>query len=422
MATGSMPEIAHLSSLAGSPLLDSAGERLGKVDDVVARLDDGSATVIGLTARIGGRELFVPVDRVAELGPYSVQTATTKLNLAQFDRRPGEVLLRKDVLDRSLINVDTARLVTAHEVELVRTDDGAWRVAGIDPTLRPRLWRLLPRHFRGHDSEHREFVPWHDIEPFVGHVPTSRLKMAARRLVRLHPAQIADLVEAASHEEGEEILQAVGQDKELEADVFEELDDEHQVEFLRERSDEEAAAVLGRMEPDDAADLLMELDQERRLPILNLLPAVKQAKMRSLLGHNPQTAGGMMNPDFISLPASASVADALARIRASNMGLQQVAIVCVLDDAGKLLDTLSLAELVRADGQRSVSELADDFTPSVAVEADIPEVARLMSDYNLIAMPVLDSECRPVGIIAVDDMLELLVPEEWRRRAGVARD
>ena len=240
-----MPEVAHLSSLAGSPLLDSEGERLGKVDDVVAGLEDGSATVIGLTARIGGREMFVPIDRVQQLGPYSVQTATTKLNLAQFERRPGEVLLRADVLDRSLINVDTARLVTAREVELVRDDDGAWRVAGIDPSIRPRLWRLLPRRFRGHDAEHGQFVAWRHIEPFVGHVPTSRLKMAARRLVRLHPAQIADLVEAASHEEGEEILEAVGQDKELEADVFEELDDEHQVEFLRERSDPEAAAVLG---------------------------------------------------------------------------------------------------------------------------------------------------------------------------------
>src|SRR5512142_2606924 len=103
-----MPEIAHLSSLAGSPLLDSAGDRLGKVDDVVARLDDGAATVIGLTARIGGRELFVLIKHVQELGPYSVKTTTTRLDLAQFERRPGEVLLRSDMLDRSVINVDTA--------------------------------------------------------------------------------------------------------------------------------------------------------------------------------------------------------------------------------------------------------------------------------------------------------------------------
>ncbi|HTU84132.1 MAG TPA: CBS domain-containing protein [Solirubrobacteraceae bacterium] len=417
-----MPEVAHLSSLAGSPLLDSTGERLGKVEDVVARLDDGSATVIGLTGRIGGRELFVPMVGVQQLGPYSVETSTTKLDLAQFERRPGEVLLRGDVLDHSLINVNTARLVTAHEVELVRAEDGVWRVAGIDPSLRPRLWRLLPRRFRGHDTEHREFVPWGDIEPFVGHVPTSRLKMAARRLVRLHPAQIADLVEAASHKEGEEILEAVGQDKELEADVFEELDDEHRVEFLRDRSDEQAAAVLSRMEPDDAADLLMELDQDRRLPILNLLPAAQQGKIRSLLGYNPQTAGGMMNPDFISVPAEATVGDVLARVRASSLGLQQIATACVVDDDGKLVDTLSLAQLVRADASQQVSELFDDFRPSVATETEVPEVARVMSDYNLVALPVVDGESRPVGIVGVDDVLELLVPEEWRRRAGAARD
>jgi magnesium transporter len=130
----------------------------------------------------------------------------------------------------------------------------------------------------------------------------------------------------------------------------------------------------------------------------------------------------MMNPDFIAVSPGATVADALARLRASDLGLQQIAIACVVDDAGKLVDTLSLAELVRADGRQAVAELVDDFTPSVGTDADLPELARLMSDYNLVAMPVLDAESRPVGIIAVDDVLELLVPEEWRWRAGAARD
>jgi CBS domain-containing protein len=419
-----MPEIAHVSALVGGLLLDSVGKRLGRVEDVVVRLDPGEGEdhVIGLTARIAGREMFVPCERIDQLGPESVTTSTTKLDLAPFERRPGEVLLRKDVLDRSLINVATARLVRAREVELVG-EDGVWRVAGIDPGLRPWLWRIFPRRFRGHETEHKQFVPWRDIEPFVGHVPTSRLKLAARRIMRLHPAQIADLVEAASHEEGEEILEAVGQDKELEADVFEELDDEHQVEFLHERSDAEAAAVLARMNSDDAADLLLELDQERRRPILDAMPMPAQAKLRALLGHNPQTAGGLMNPDFIEALADTSASEVLDRVRAAgNLGPQQASTVCVVDHGGKLLGTVPLVELVRAAGTRSVSELVESSIPSVALEADVPEVARLMSDYNLIAMPVVDGESRPVGIIAVDDVLELLVPEEWRWRAGAARD
>ncbi len=418
-----MPDaIVHLSSLAGSPLLDSAGERLGRVEDVVARLDLGEELppVIGVTARIGGRELFVPIGRIEQLGPDEARTSTTKLNLAQFERRAGEVLLRGDVLDHSLINVDTVRLVTAREVELV-CDNGTWRVAGIDPGLRPRLWRFLPRRFRGHDTDHSQFVAWSHLEPFVGHVPTSRLKLASRRLRRLHPAQIADLVEAASHEEGEEILEAVGQDKELEADVFEELDDEHQVEFLRERSDEEAAAVLARMASDDAADLLLEIDQERRIPILNLLPPAKQRKIRNLLGYNPSTAGGMMNPDFVSISAEATVDDALALVRSSELGSQQASVVFMTDEHGVFVGAASLDQLVRAVGEQRLGGLIESPTPSVPVDADLPDVARLMSDYNLIAMPVLDNARRPVGIIAVDDVLEQLVPEEWRWRAGIAR-
>ena len=419
-----MPEaVVHLSSLAGSPLLDSAGERLGRVEDAVAQLGqtEERPPVIGLKARIGGRELFVPISRVERLEPAAARLATTKVNLAQFERRPGEVLLREDVLDHSLINVNTARLVTAREVELL-CDAGVWRVAGIDPGLRPRLWRLLPRRFRGHDTEHRQFIAWSDLEPFVGHVPTSRLKLAGRRLGRLHPAQIADLVEAASHEEGEEILEAVGEDKELEADVFEELDDEHQVEFLRERSDREVAEILARMEPDDAADLLLELQQERRLPILNLMPPSKQRKIRTLLGFNPTTAGGMMNPDFVQLRSSATVDQALSRVRVSELRPQQISIVSVVDDEGKLVGTIDLAELVRAQPDRQVGDLIESSTPTVQTEADLPEVARLMTDYNLIAMPVLDADGKPVGIVAVDDVLELLLPEEWRWRAGAARD
>ncbi|HTX33059.1 MAG TPA: CBS domain-containing protein [Solirubrobacteraceae bacterium] len=411
-----------MTSLAGSPLVDSAGERLGRVEDLIARLDDtqGLPPVVGLKAQIGGRDLFVPIDQVMRFGPDQVELSTTKLNLAQFERRPGEVLLRGDVLDRDLINVTTARLIRAHEVELV-CQDGAWRVAGVDPSFRPRLFRFFPRRYRGHDTEHKQFVPWSDVEPFLGHVPTSRLKLGTRRLRRLHPAQIADLVEAASHEEGEEIMEAVGEDKELEADVFEELDDEHQVEFLRERSDSEAAAVLQRMEPDDAADLLLELEQERRLPVLNLLPAANQRKIRSLLGYNPSTAGGLMNPDFISVPADATVARALERVRSSELGAQQTSIICVVDE-GKLVDSPTLAELVRADPEASLSSLAESACPSVTVDAEVPEVARLMSDYNLIAIPVLNGDGEVVGIIAVDDVLELLIPEEWRWRAGAARD
>jgi CBS domain-containing protein len=419
-----MPDaVLHLSSLAGSPLVDSAGGRLGRVQDVVARLDqaEGLPPVVGLRATIGGRDMFVPANRIDRLEPTVAHASTTKLNLAQFERRSGELLLRADVLDRSLIDVERVRLVKAREVDLF-FQDGAWRVTGIDTSFGARLRRLMPRRFRRHKTDHEQFVPWDRMEAFVGHVPTSRLKLPVRRIARLHPAQIADLVEAASHEEGEEILEAVGQDKELEADVFEEMDDEHQVEFLRDRSDAEAAAVLGRMEVDDAADLLLELDQERRLPILGLLPWAKQRKIRTLLGHNPETAGGLMNPDFLSAPASALIGETLARVKSSQLEPQKLETIWVLDETGALAGAALLAELVRAREQDTLQSLIETRLPTVPAETDLPELARLMSDFNMTAMPVVDGDGKPVGVVSVDDLLERMLPEEWRWRAGAARD
>jgi CBS domain-containing protein/sporulation protein YlmC with PRC-barrel domain len=418
-----MPEdVLHLSALAGSPLLDASGERLGRVEDVIVRLDGGDELppVTGLKARIGGREMFVPAEQIERLEAHAARTSTTKLNLAQFERRPGEVLLRRDVLGRSLINVTTARLVTAREVELVGTD-GSWRVAGIDPSLRAGIRRFLPWRMRRSEGDRAQFVPWTETEPFVGHVPTSRLRLASRRLARLHPAQIADLVEAASHNEGEEILQAVGHDKELEADVFEELDDEHQVEFLRQRSDADAAEVLARMASDDAADLLLEIDQDRRLPILNLLPADTQAKINRLLGYNPSTAGGLMNPDFPSLPADATVRQALAYVRVSELAPSQLLTLWVTDGSGHLLGGVFSSELVRAPEDSTVSSLIETAVPTVSPETELPEVARLMADFNLVAIPVVDASEGPIGVVAVDDVIERLLPEQWRRRAGLAR-
>jgi MgtE intracellular N domain/CBS domain len=419
-----MPDaILHLSSLVGSPLLDSSGSRLGRVEDVIARLDLGDLPppVTGLMARIGSRDMFVPADRVAHLEPAAARTSTTKLNLAQFERRPGEVLLRADVLGRSLINVNTARLVRANEVELA-CDDSKWRVTGIDPGIGARLRRLLPRRFRGHRGEHDQFVPWSETEPFVGHVPTSRLRLTHRRLARLHPAQIADLVEAASHQEGEEIMQAVGQDKELEADVFEELDEEHQLEFLRERSDTEVAAVLSRMASDDAADLLLEIEQDRRIPVLNLLPSAKQRKIRGLLGYNPSTAGGIMNPDFVSVAERATVGEAMAAVRTSEIPSAQIQSVYAIDGNGRLVGAVHLAELIRAEEMRVISALIEEGGPVVSAEADVPEIARLMTDYNLLSMPVVDAEGGMIGVLSVDDVLELTLPADWRRRYGLARD
>jgi CBS domain-containing protein len=413
----------HLSSVLRSPLLDRAGDRLGRVEDLIVRLADGGyPPVTGLKARIGGRELFVPANRIASLEPGAVRLSGEKLSLGRFERRVGEVLLGGDVLGRKLVDVeaDPPRLVTAREIEIACIE-GWWRVVGVDHNPRAQLRRLLPRRMRRLVGD-RAFLDWSEMEPFVGHVPTSRLRFSHRKLANLHPAEIADLVEAASHDEGEEIIKAVAHDRELEADVFEELDEHHQLEFIRERPDAQVAAVVARMAPDDAADLIVEIDQERRGRILALLPATQRRQIETLLDYNPSTAGGLMSPDFIALAPKDSVASAIERVRSSDLGAGTLTTVYVLNEEGGLCGSVFVVTLLRAEPHRLLEDLAEREPVWAGTDADLPEVARMMTDYNLVMLPVLDGEEHMVGVVTVDDVLELTLPSGWRRRFGLVRD
>jgi CBS domain-containing protein len=413
------PPILHLSEVVGSPLRDATGERLGRVEDLIVRLGGvGYPPITGALVRIAGRSSFLGIERVSEIAPAGVVLRTAKLDLRPFERRPEEVLLRRDILDRQLINLEGARLVRANEIELALIG-GSWRVVGVDTGARGGIRRLLPKRLGSHIAT-GEFLDWAEVEPFVGHVPTVRLRVPHPKLAKLHPAQIADLVEAASRHQGEEILEAVGDDdRELEADVFEELDDQHQREFLEDRPDPQVAGLLARMAPDDAADIVEELDEERREPILAMLPVGQRVKVRALLGYDPAEAGGLMSPDFVLLDAAATAAEALAQLRRAKVAPEQLTAVFVRERDGRLAGGVPLAALVRADpDSRLVGEIKHEL-PRLTPDAPFEELARVMADYNLTELPIVDETDRMVGVVTVDDVLGAMIPRTWRRRFGL---
>jgi Mg/Co/Ni transporter MgtE len=307
------------------------------------------------------------------------------------------------------------RIVQAHDLVLAHVDDG-WQLIGVDRSPRAMLRRLVPRRGRP-DLRRHSILDWKDVQPFVAHVPTARLLVPLQRLRRLHPAQIADLVEGASHEEGEEIISAVQSDAELTADVFEELDTAHQLEFLKSRSNEDAAKVLDRMAPDDAADLLAELDQERRLPVLNAMSANQQHKLRKLLQYHPTTAGGLMNPDYVSVVRGTTAAEALDRVRKEDKAPHQLlGTVFVTELDGRLVGNVAVVDLVRSDPAQKAEDEPELVNCRVTTGADLADVTLLMADYNLTALAVTDAAGFLLGAISVDDLIEALVPEDWRAR------
>ena len=188
-----MAEILHLSTFLRRPIFDSDGDRIGRVQDLVARLgDDAHPPIVGAVIRIEGRNLFVPIRKIGGLSEGRMTFQGKRVDLRRFERRPGELLLAEDLLARHLINLVRGRLIIANEIELAE-NEGKWEVVGVDPGRRPFLRRVLGPKV-GQRVKAESIVDFASIEPFVGHVPTARLRIPYRKLAKLHPAQILSLI------------------------------------------------------------------------------------------------------------------------------------------------------------------------------------------------------------------------------------
>jgi CBS domain-containing protein/sporulation protein YlmC with PRC-barrel domain len=401
----------HLSGLLGRQLLSTSGEGVGKVDDVIVRLSGGEYPVVtGLVAKVGSRRVFVPTGRVAELSEERIALAKAKVDLRSFERRDGEVLLREDILRHRLIDVADAELVRAWDVELRATDEG-WVVSCLDTRRPARLFGLI-RPTAGHPCQ-----DWKAFEPLIGHTASVRARASFGRVRRLKPAQIADLLEDASRTEGEEILDVVHADPELEADVFEELDPDIATRLFGDKTDAEVADVLAHMRADDAADAVAELPQSRRQKVLDLLPAGTRTKVLTLLGFNATSAGGIMGVDFLTVPADATVEEALRRVRlAGQVQPESLVTTHAVDAANRLVGTVSVVGLLQADPESRLLDVVDVEPVRVTAATDVVDVTLLMADYNLMTVPVVDADDHLLGVITVDDILEATIPEDWRRR------
>ncbi len=406
----------YLSGLVGRYLTAPGGQRLGRLSDVIVRLCGAQCPVVtGLVATVGRRAVFVPAEQVAVLTEGAIQLISSTIDLRSFERREGEVLLRADVLGHRLIDVPSARLVRALDLRLCRRD-GDWVLDAADTRRRHRLTGLPGHRVQGHRGR-----DWREFEPLIGHADSAALRGPFARIRRLKPAQIADLLQDASKAEEKEILGRVHADPDLEADVFEELDEDLATRLLGARTDTEIAGVLSRMGADDAADAVAELPQGRRQAVLDLLPSGHRAKVITLMGFNPSSAGGLMSLDFLACPARLAVSDALAAVSGSRaLQPEALASIHVLDSDGRLYGVARLVSLLQADPAADLAQICDTDPPRVGPDTDITDVAVLMTDYNLVTIPVVDDQRRMRGLVTVDDVLEVILPGDWRRREAAA--
>ena len=408
----------HVSLVVPCALRDRDGERLGRALDLIVRLNgDDFPPLEGALAEVAKRQVFVPASEIDSIGPEGMVLRSSRLDLDHFHRHEQEILLRKDVLDRQLINVDGARLVRANEIELALVDD-SYRVVGIDVSARAFLRRLLPKRF-AHRIESRAVLDWRHLEPFTGHVPTLRLLTPHPKLAHLHPAQLADLVEDASSREAEEIISAVHSDLDREAKLFQQLDSHHRRQFAETRSDQELGRIVARMGADNAAGFVRELPEKRRETVLASLPDAERESVEALLGYGAASAGGLMRTDLVTVGEGARVTDALEAIRSSGAPSEVATWVYLLDAEERLEAAIPLADLLRMAPQLALAQTVSFTPPGVGTDTGIEELARLMTDFKLTLVPVLDEEKHLLGAVSADDVLESVLPRSWRRRVHV---
>lgn len=414
-AQGAEPRRTTLSELLQRSVSAQDGKVLGRVVDAIVRLGKQDyPPVTGLVVAVGSRRgprVFVPRERIGSLDGHVVTATSASLDVRPFERRPDEVLLRADVLGHRLIDVHSARFMRARDLEL-ESRGHAWVLRGVD--VRSPGW--IARTLRRRDA-HRVMLDWNVFEPLVGHAASSAARHPRLKARRLKPAQLADLIEDASKAEESELLGEVHTDPELEADVFEELDGDLAARLLGARTDQQIAGVLARMGADDAADAVADLPQHRRQPVLDLLPIPHRRKVLALLGFNPTSAGGLMGVDLLALPPDTPVGDALAAVAANRSAPPEaLSTVHVVDSAHRLVGSAALPALLKADPGLALERIADPGPVCTRPDADIEDVAILMADYNLTTLPVTDDERHLIGVITIDDLLEAIIPVDWRRR------
>ncbi|MEX0169218.1 magnesium transporter MgtE N-terminal domain-containing protein [Streptomyces sp. LMG1-1-1.1] len=414
MAAGA-PRI-FVSHLAGVPVFDPVGDQVGRVSDLVAMLRVGRRPprLLGMVVEVlSRRRVFVPMTRIT--GVQSGQVITTGVvNMRRFEQRPTERLVLGELLDRRV------RLVGSdgREGEEVTVLDVA-----IQQLPARRDWeidKVFVRKGKGGVLSRKGetlTVEWSAVTGFSLEEHGQGAENLVATFEKLRPADLANALHHLSPKRRAEVAAALDDDRL--ADVLEELPEDDQVEIIGKLKEERAADVLEAMDPDDAADLLSELPEEDQERLLTLMQPDDAADVRRLLAYEERTAGGLMTTEPIVLRPDATVADALARVRQQDLSpaLAAQVYVCRPPDetpTGKYLGTVHFQRLLRDPPFTLVSSLVDSDLPPLGPDTPLPAVTSYLAAYNMVAAPVVDESGSLLGAVTVDDVLDHLLPEDWR--------
>ena len=411
-------ERVFLARLAGTGVFDPNGDQVGKVRDAVAtlRTNNQSPRILGIIVEVPPRKrIFVPITRVTSIDNGHV-IITGLLNMRRFEPRTNEITVLSEMLDRSVTLVETNEKVTVEDIAMELSKTGDWFIERV---------HIMKRGSGFLRRGSAITVKWSEISGFTLNENNQGITNLLGTLANLRAADLASVLHDLNLKRRVEVARALN-DERL-ADVLEEMDEASRVELLAELEGERAADVLEEMDPDDAADLLREVGQERAQVLLALMEPEDAADVKRLMHYEDYSAGGMMTTEPIVLTTDSTVAEALAKIRSSEVspGLAAQVFVCrqpIETPTGRFMGVVHIQRLLREPPSTLLGGILDTDIVPLSVETNLNEVSLYFASYNLLSVPIVDSNDRLLGAVTVDDVLDHLLPENWRQDESLKQE
>ena len=399
-----------LARLAGTAVFDPNGDPVGKVRDAVATLrsNNQSPRVLGLVVEVPlRRRVFVPITRVTSIESGAV-VITGLLNMRRFETRTGEMMVLGDLLDRTISLIDGNEQVLVEDMGMEQNRTGDWLITKVHIMRKGRGLRR-----KGATST----VAWEEVTGFAHHETNQGVTNLLSTIGNLRAADLATVLQDLAPKRRVEVARALN-DERL-ADVLEEMDESERVALLAELEGERAADVLEEMDPDDAADLLRGIGEERAQELINLMDPDDAEDVLRLMTYEDYSAGGMMTTEPIIMSADYTVADALAAVRQSEISPALASQIFIARQpletpTGRFIGMVHYQRLLREPPATLLGSIVDTNTQGVNPDASLHAVSSYLASYNLLSLPVIDANDRLLGAVTVDDVLDHLLPENWR--------
>lgn len=412
-----------VSQLMQLPILTRDGSEIGHMRDIVVRIDENRQypPIAGMVVMDRRRTFFIPKSHLAEVTQHAIQLNTSQINLERFIRRDGEVLLNKDVLDHQIIDINGRRVVRVNDIQLALLEH-EYCVVGVDVSPQALMRRILPRTAAPHIIG-RQVISWADAQYLASAAPV-QLKVSYNRLAELGAVDLARIVDALSLRESAEIVAAL--DDETAAETLEEVSDERLVDLLEDMDQDRAADILEEMTPNAAADLLEDLDAEVAEQLLARMEPEEAEDVKELLAYAEDSVGRTMTTDLIIAYPDDTVANVIAGLRARHElpdPLTEIYVVEHTDhDAlqhfgAPLVGIVRIPKLLVSDASITLADILEEV-PSIYADEPSDVAARVLGEYNLTAVPVIDENGALIGAVSFDDALAQLLPDIWHRRGS----